>query len=212
MNKHQPILIAGPPRSGTTMIAGLFYHHGVWIGESRSTSYPKTNSKLGTENIQIKKYLKSLLPKGWKNWNLPLPNVSCPKKDIHFKERILELVETDGPWLVKTSNILLTSELWRAAFPDAFWVFPKRPTGAIIQSAMNHPAMKKRGKHKIKEFVSSLKFRQDVIFPFVDNKTKVDVNELVRFDVVAADLLSQAGIVPRKKVIRDWINPEMWHG
>ena len=49
----QPVIIASPPRSGTTMLAGLLHHHGLWIGNARVTHFKQTNSDLGTENIEI---------------------------------------------------------------------------------------------------------------------------------------------------------------
>ena len=87
MNNYDPILIAGPPRSGITMMSGIFHYHGVWIGPARTTKYPKSNSSLGTENIDIKKYLKSLLD-GYKNWNTPLPDID-KYYDPYFKDIIL---------------------------------------------------------------------------------------------------------------------------
>ena len=55
MIRRDPILIAAPPRSGTTMLAGLFYKHGVWVGRTCTTMYPETNSDFGSENIDISK-------------------------------------------------------------------------------------------------------------------------------------------------------------
>ena len=58
MIRQDPILIAAPPRSGTTMLAGLLYYHGMWVGRSRTTMYPGTNSEFGSENIDIKNIMK----------------------------------------------------------------------------------------------------------------------------------------------------------
>ena len=58
MINQKPILIAGCPRSGTTMLAGLLHYHGVWVGRSRTTMYPGSNSNFGSENLDIKEIMK----------------------------------------------------------------------------------------------------------------------------------------------------------
>lgn len=211
MNKHAPILIAGPPRVGSTLIAGLLAAHGVWIGKARVTKYPETNSLIGTENIEIKQYLKSLL-NDYKNWSVPLPNVD-PNIYQEFHKAILQRVYTDGPWLVKTSNILLTWQLWRRAFPSARWIFPRRNPTDIIASAMRHPAMRRRRRDTIRNFVFALLDRQEVVAKFVGaNGFFINAGDLVKDRTAAWNMIDRLGIDYDDAKAAALIKPEMWHG
>ena len=207
MSNQKPILIASPPRCGTTLLAGLFHKHGAWIGKARVTSYPKTNSLLGTENQDIKKYLKSLLG-DYKNWNLPTPTIDNVRG---FKEEIEGIVPDNQVWLVKTSNILFTWRLWRNAYPDAIWIFPKRDINKIVDSAMRHPAMKKRGREKIDIFIEALQKRQEFISRFTKNRVFVNVNNIVN-DGECKDLIEYVGLEYDQSITDNWINKGMWHG
>lgn len=205
MNSHSPILIAGPPRSGTTMLAGLFYIHGVWIGQARVTSYPETNSLLGTENTAIKKYLKSLMD--YVNWTVPLPDVD-PLPE--FGPTILNLIDADGPWLVKTANILFTWRAWNEAWPDALWIFPERSLESIAASAKRHPAMKRRGLRRIQAFVEAVIERQGVVRQGVKNYYDADTDQIVTH-CNAQPMIEKAKMVYHPGRVRKWIKPEMWH-
>lgn len=213
MNQHQPILIAGPPRVGSTMLAGLLIKHGVWVGKAKITPYKETNSQIGTENIEIKKYLKWRLPIVYQNWNIPLPDCEYGNS---FKEDILKIVKIDDPWLVKTSNLLLTWQLWNEAFPEAIWVFPERPVADIVASALRHPAMKKRGEKKITKFVGACIARQSKIGPLVKNSIVLNTPLLVRghgnVQETMRKIIEKVGLKYDQSIVDDWIKPEMWHG
>jgi len=204
---HNPILIASPPRSGTTMIAGLLHHHGAWVGKAGVTKYKKTNSDFGSENIEIKRYLKMLLI-GYKNWSVPLPDI---KKAMKFKENILSLVNTDGPWLVKTSNILLTWQLWNEAFPQATWLFIDRSSEAVINSVLRHPRMGRRHIRKIEKFVMALQLRQRYVSQYVNNYMFVNVDEIIKTGD-AEKVVTFCGLTYDPSIAENWIKQEMWHG
>jgi len=206
-----PILIAGPPRCGTTMIAGLLYRHGVWVGQARLTRYPGTNSNFGSENISIKRYLKSLYPE-YRNWNTPLPDmVNVPD----FKDQIESLVNESGPWLVKTSNILMTWRLWKEAWPDAKWILPIRPLENIVDSAMRHPAMKKHGRKRISKYIIALQQRQALVASHsMSNGNTIyflDVDKLVNNPEEARPLIEFCGLEFDEGIVNNWIDKRIWH-
>ena len=128
---QNPILIASPTRSGTTMLAWLLHLHGVWIGNAGVTKSPETNPQVGTENISLKKYLKSIN--------------GVPE---NFKEQIEKRVETNGPWLLKTAGNLMKQDIWLKYYPDAIWLLPWRSIDKIVESAMRHPGMRRTGKEQ----------------------------------------------------------------
>lgn len=206
MNK-QPILIAGPPRVGSTMLAGLFFHHGIWIGEAKVTKHPSTNSMIGTENVHIKSYLKTLMP-GHKNWTLPIPDVNSA---VNFEQRIESLVETEGMWLVKTGGLLLTWQLWREAFPKAIWIFPKRSIEKIVDSVKRHPVMGNRPRKQITAFISEILARQDYVSSQVENQLCLDMNCFVNDPDVTRFVVSRTGLECKEEIVKEWIKKEMWH-
>jgi hypothetical protein len=189
------------------MLAGLFYIHDVWIGEAKVTRYPETNSMLGTENVHIKKYLKSLY-RDYVNWSVPIPNIE-PMPE--FKSTISELVDTDGQWLVKTANLLFTWQAWNDAWPDALWIFPERSLDAIAASAKRHPAMKLRGLKHIESFVDALIERQGVVRSAVKNYYDADTDYIVTH-CNAQPMIEKAGLIYHAGRVRKWIKPEKWHG
>ena len=198
MNPNPPILIAGPARCGTTMTAGLLYHHGVWIGEAKVTKAVHTNSLLGTENIHIKSYLKRISGKD------PTPN---------FREEILELVPDYGPWLIKTAQTLIKWKKFATHFPHARWVLPWRPTEEIVQSSMRHPAMQRHGEEKRRQIARwHQKLQKDVADSGV-NCHWVNVGDLAQRNMhEASTLLRFCGLELDEKLWAAWIDPSMWHG
>lgn len=188
-----PILIAGPTRCGTTMLAGLLHFHGVWIGEARITAYPQTNSLIGTENTEIKKFLKK--------WG------GGPFHE--FREQLLHHVHTDGRWLLKTVQILYNRQSFERAFPDATWLLPARPVDDIVASQILHPGMP-----------GSRAAREKKVRWCIDQQEKVtgrrlwlDMDRMARGDEEEArKAVEFCGIEFAPEIWRDWVKPEMWHG
>lgn len=198
MNQHPPILIGAPARSGTTMIAGLIHFHGVWIGKARVTKSPSTNPLVGTENIRIKEYLKRLDPR-------------TPSGE--FREAILSMVETDGPWLVKTAQVLLKYRNWNNAFPDARWILPIRPENEIVASAMRHPGMAKRGEFEQRRRVQYMQELQGNIAAQCRHTLYVNPGRIATRDYTAAELLMLFCRLELDREVWDkWIDPARWHG
>lgn len=208
--KYDPILIAGPPRTGSTMLAGLLYHHGVWIGEARVTKFKKTNSNIGAENTEIKNYLKDIFNRH-NNWNrLPLPEIGNTLVN-DFKSKILSIVNSSSPWLVKTSGILYDFELWNEAFSNAKWLFPSRPFKDIMSSFNRHPKMKKR-KHK-KQYVLELWRRRDeLINKYQINYKWVYPDEFMKgSNKHAREVIEFCDLKFDEGIFNNWIKPEMWN-
>jgi len=210
MINNRPILIAGPPRSGTTMLAGVFIYHNCWVGNCKVTSYPETNSLLGTENVKIKKYLKSLYPK-YRNWTIPIPDV---KEDEKLRGFLSKLVPPDNAWVVKTGALLITWRIWNNVFPEALWVFPERPFKDIVSSALRHPAMRRRGDRRIRKFIKSLQVRQSVIEENVKNSIRVDTHTIGKHRdfTRCKEMVEKAGLQYEETVVDLWVKRKKWHG
>ena len=200
--KYDPIIIAGPPRSGTTMLAGLLSIHGVWVGRGRTTKYPGTNSEVVSENQDIKNVMKAT---DYKNWTTPLPDHDLPIDVYHKIDNIIP----DERWLVKTTWTLVHWRFWNDYAPDAKWVFPHRPEKKVLDSMNRHPGMKNRNDNKKKQFVRALHNRQKEVFKNVDGYW-VDTKAISDFNAIEINNFFRfVDIKPKWNLIREFIKPGM---
>jgi len=206
---QQPILIASPPRCGTVLLAGLLYHHGVWIGCSRTTQYPGTNPELGVENIDIKEIMKREGAKqGYKNWGALLPNRLQGLDWREVKKEIEKFVPENTRWLVKTSWTLALYKFWKQAYPDALWVLPARSKEAILDSMNRHPGMLKRADDVKMKFIQALQNRQFEVARQERYNLFVDVKKVSQKDKDEIELFFKfVNIKIDWEVVNNWIEP-----
>ncbi len=143
---HDPILITGCARSGTSMTAGIINICGAFGGEMFGPN--RFNQKGMFENQDIrtnidKPYMSKIGadPNGQK----PLPNnrqvfeVSQPEID-HLRESVIKSITSqgyvDGQWFYKGHRLCVTWYIWHKAFPNAKWVIVKRDHAGIIRSCI----------------------------------------------------------------------------
>lgn len=207
---QSPILIAGPPRSGTTLLAGLFGKHGVWIGRGRTTMYPGTNPKFVSENQDIKGVFKQAAKKeGYTNWQVPVGYLDGIFLE---KDKIEQFVPENKVWLIKTSwNLIFSAEL-RLMYPEAFWILPWRDKKDIVDSMNRHPGMAKRQDSVKGKFVDNLQSIQKEIgcggvkhsiFVETKNLSQISHSEIIK-------LFGFVGIMPDWEIINEWIKPEIF--
>ena len=124
----EPIIVLGQPRSGSSMTAGIFHHHGVWTGTCRAAD--DSNKKGHFENIPIRNLLigthKAIVHKG-----------VVAQKIAGFREQVLQHISNDGytggPWLWKGSTMY-----WPAFFEfEPKFVVVNRPREQIFKSCRN---------------------------------------------------------------------------
>lgn len=196
MTSCEPIFVAGPARCGTTMLTGLLHYHGAWVGEAKVTQNPETNSLFGSENVHIKATLK--------NWSNPNPQ--------RLRDAVLALVKTDGPWVVKTPQLLVKNRLLIEAFPEALWLLPRRPIEDIVASALRHPGMRGTPERR-RQIANNHLLMQGEVRRSANWWMDVDVDALARGDMaVAREAVEFAGLDFKEEVAAAWIKPEMWHG
>ncbi|KKM07613.1 hypothetical protein LCGC14_1732140 [marine sediment metagenome] len=210
MVRQDPILIAAPPRSGTTMLAGLLHKHGVWVGNARTTMYPRTNSNFGAENIDIKNIMKREAGRvGYKNWETPFPD---PRLDSAIKSEIEAFVPDDIPWLVKISWCLTFWKFWVGTYPKARWIFLTRDTLKIVDSMNRHPGMRRHPDEVKRNFIAGLLHAVGGVIDHGVSYAFIDTEGLADRDSVTIESLFQfLEIKPDFEVIQDWIKPEMLH-
>lgn len=211
-----PILIAGPPRSGTSMISALLIKHDVWIGDARGTMYPSTNTDIGTENLYIKNIMKRQSRYlGYTNWNAPLPTSKSIEEHCDWtgaKEDIESIVPEGQRWLVKTSWLLVFHDFWRKAYPEALWVFPYRSPASIMDSMNRHPKMRKHSDEQKAAFIAALHKKQETVKKLVRRSIVVYPKKIASLDMKETrKFFDFCCIRMDEGVVRDFIQPEMMH-
>lgn len=136
-----PILVSGPARSGTSMIAQILHVCGAWKGDTVPPD-PKSNPDGFFENVYLReKVTKEILrangcdPLGVND--LPEPgSLQYPS----FKGEVMHAIEEQGyeggPWFYKDAKLCYMPELWMREFPGARWVLTHREPNAIISSCL----------------------------------------------------------------------------
>lgn len=154
MIEQSPILITGAPRSGASMIAGIFKLCGAFGGDM---TYHKGSYENGAIRRFIEdQYIESIGADSAGQY--PLPKVeSIP---VNWRK----LVETQmvaegyksGAWMYKSARASLIWQVWDNAFPNAKWVIVRRKTGDIIQSCTKTAYMKAFKDEKNRNFVQAV--------------------------------------------------------
>ncbi len=157
---HEPILITGCPRSGTSLVAGAIHMCGAFGGSMRGPN--KYNARGMFENIHIvdniiKPYLRELNvdPLG----QYPLPDINTLPIPSDLRSRVINAIHNDGykggPWMYKGAKMCLMWPVWHYAFPDAKWIIVRRKTSDIIRSCMETGFMSAFGKGHIRKAVGA---------------------------------------------------------
>lgn len=205
-----PIYIAGPPRSGTTMLGGLFIKHGAWVGRSRTTQFPGTNPPIGVENIDIKTLMKQEAARdNYSNWHVPLPPKRWCAPVMNGAVRSILPLEEAPLILIKTSWLLTYDHFWRNLFPEARWVLPLRDSRLILDSMNRHPSMRRRPNNLKKKFIKALRERQRAVSLEVPHALFVDTDQISRRNKEELERLFKfIDVEPDWEVVREWIQPK----
>jgi hypothetical protein len=125
--RDDPIVVIGLPRSGTSMVAGTFAAHGVFVGTCKEADNKNPKGffeHVGFTDLVIKMYGRGLISKN-----------RIPESHPDFKPKLMELMERDGysggPWLVKHAHVYY--RIWKDFSPR--FVVVKRDSESISESA-----------------------------------------------------------------------------
>jgi len=209
---QRPIFIAGPPRCGTTMLAGLLNIHGVWVGQARTTWYPGTNPEFGSENQDIKAIMKREAAKiGYRNWTVPIPEDMSMDEDYYEmikNELKRDILPNDERWLVKTSWTLMFYKFWMWAWPDALWVLTQRDVKYVLNSMNRHPRMARRPENMKRNFIEALQERQRQVLGRANSTLSVDVFKVSQGSTEEIQqLFDFVKIKVDLRKVRQWIQP-----
>lgn len=217
----RPIFITGVPRSGTSMLSGLFHISGVWKGKTIGPS--KENPKGFFENASLresvlKPYLRSIGADAL--GQKPLPRIEDCTIDQNIKNRIKRILLDEsyhrGPWLWKDAKLLLTFPLWVELYPEALWLIVKRNPASVARSCLRTGFMRAEqtleGWEKwVKDYESRVEHLQ----------AKAKHSAVVNTDILieqGAEYLLSSGLVSffglpnfDKERANNFISKQFWH-
>lgn len=147
-----PHFITGLPRSGTSLVTGIFGACGAWIGKIGPAD--KFNAKGTCENLPIREtVLKPCLSlMGFDPLGLEtLPPVgSEPIVDPQvLRRRVENLMVAQGwsgslPAVYKDAKLCLAYRQFKAAWPGARWIVVRRAKNRVIESCLRADPMTRR--------------------------------------------------------------------
>lgn len=206
-NVDRPVFIVGAPRSGTSMVAGVFGQMGLWMGPTVAGN--KNNQKGYFENGTIREtVIKPMLvklggdPLGIRDFfpveSIP-PQPGLPGELV----QLLQKQQYNGQmrWAYKEPKLTLLWPAFADAFPDADWIIVRRNIEDVVKSCQNTGFMAKHSKDAEfwRHFVGRYSDRLDLLAA-----SHHRVHEL------NADLLS-AGKFHQARQIAENIGLD-WHG
>lgn len=135
-----PVLITGIPRSGASMIAGVFEICGAFFGTIDKPDRNSSRSMFENKMIfkHVEQYLKSINCDPFGQY--PLPEINNLPIPTGWGNKIKEAIRLEGfeqgVWVYKSNKTALMWPVWNYAFPNARWIIVRRRSGDIIDSCL----------------------------------------------------------------------------
>jgi hypothetical protein len=218
-----PIIITGPARSGTSLVAGIVHACGAWGG--KITGPTPHNKKGQFENTRIRDNLvKPML----RRENLdplcqrPLPTAQHLDKwaemALEWRKAVMREVRQQGykggTWYYKGAKAVLMWTLWHAAFPGARWIYVRRNTNDIVASCLKTHFMRT---YKDPEgWVGWVWAHLDRLSAMANEN--IDITIISPDDIISRNFVEIQRFVEREglswngKKVRDFVTPELWGG
>lgn len=189
-----PILIMMVGRSGSSMIAGIFHEHGVWVGPSRPGD--GNNQKGYFENLELKKAVREY--------------GMCFFEEAEFKPGWKEKVESiirsqgyeGGPWLFKHGAAF--HKVWGEFKPKIVKVW--RNPDDIFKSYRRSGFMNNYSDDEVKK---SIKFHHYIMQNMQGFNVYCDA--VVKGDYTSLEIaIKGCGLEYNEQIVKDFIVPE-WY-
>lgn len=217
MVSHEPILISGAARSGTSLIAGIIIKCGAWGGNMRGHSRWNPKGQFENEKIRhnvVKPYIKSM---GYDPMcQKPLPDINN-LQPFDMRSRVLDVMVsqgyTNGHWMYKGPKMCLIWPVWKEAFPDAKWIIVRRETEDIVNSCMRTSFM-----HAYKHPDGWRMWVAEHEKRFEEMKdADLDVREVWPIKAIQGDftevkeMVLDCGLQWNESAVKDFVSPELYH-
>lgn len=195
----EPVVILGVPRSGTSMVAGIFQKHGLWVGTCREPD--AFNARGHFENLAIK----NLMKRWWKGNACTNGGIEAEPRQ-GFRAEVEKLLREDGwkgeRWMFKCAPVYwrLFDAEWKPT-----WVTVRRDAASIIHS------------NEVTGFVATIREVLNDHLQIMNRLEKeksaarIDADGVVwgEYDELRA-ALSHAGLEMREEVVRAFVDPGLW--
>ena len=213
-----PVFVLGIPRSGTSLLAGLWSLTGIWTGPTNPPSV--NNVKCFFENREIKdtSTYKILRDGGYcRRGQNPIPqpgDVLKPQFDLYNSITAVAYGQgyTDGPWMFKDAKITLMWKLWYETFPKADYFITCRRDEDIIKSCLKTNFMNMYQDEK--GWQSWIDTHHEHLENFRKSGAKIyeiDTSELARGEIIGlAELIYDLGFELPLDKAREFIVPEAY--
>lgn len=196
-----PILIVMMGRSGSSMTAGIFNLHGVWVGSTPPPS--RINQKGFFENRKVKLELRRWFNKSF---------LDVPEGKPGWREKVEGIIREQGyrggPWLYKHG-----ATFWKAWYEfNPRWVLVWRDPEMIFQSIRNAQVMQKFTDPQVKESIRLHHEQMRIIKSKFDDVFDVEADRLIQGDdsqIAAA--IEGCGLTYDPMITREFVEPKLWH-
>ena len=179
----EPILIVMMGRSGSSLTAGIFANHGVWVGKQPNPS--EINPKGFFENKELKTTLRNWF--GMSYHTIPDPIEGWRGK---VEQIITKQGYTEGPWLYKHGANFW--KVWNEFNPK--WVLVWREPEAILRSIRRARILNKFSDEEIRHSIA-LHHQQMGLIKNVHGAVDVYPDEVVKGDHTSiANAIEYCGI------------------
>lgn len=186
------VIIVGPPRSGTSFLAGLIVRMGFYPGPSKMLLEANKNNPYGF--YEFKNLLdldhRILEDKYGSIWNIPDFDCHWISDLVNEKNIVKKTVNKYGLEVYKGNMLIVLSDLYSELFPDAKWIFitrSKEETKRSIRDAWGSDKSDDELDELLERWLEiwnssqagkkSLKFNYEDFFKDIDGK----INELESF-------------------------------
>lgn len=191
-----PIVVLGAARSGTSMVAGLFHEHGVWVGDCREPD--EYNERGYFENLALKRVLID-------RWGHLKRDMAVADRQEGFREQVEAILEeegyVEGPWLMKHGALYWPA--WHEFDPTLVCVY-RNPT-SILESGTHGNFI--RTPERVMLCHGAMEWAIQC-----EGGVRVDAERLIAGDyrqIEAAFHAAGLGFDPR--IADEWIDVDLWH-
>lgn len=188
----EPIVILGIPRSGSSMTAGIFAIHGVWVGKCREPD--RFNPSGYFENLDIKKILIDRWGKLAQTNRAAIPQEG-------FIDQIRAL-KPGNPWLAKHSSMYWRA--WNEFCPK--YVCVRRSLDGVIGSNRQVNFLGTQDENQMRVIIAAHNYCMDLskgVNVYVDEVINGNYQSLRR-------AFKHCGIPFDRTRTEEFVNPTLW--
>lgn len=194
----RPVIILMTSRTGSSMVAGIFAHHGLWCGEEYYTGSGLGKDYLSYETVAVKEWLRP-------RYGLQGATLVSDELADEFRAFIGNLVPKGPRWMVKCGVMF-----WPifAQF-EPHLIFVKRNFESSVAAIMGRPGA--AGEAEVRSVIERRYALMDAIQAKHGGRV-IDTDALIDGDFTGIKAaFDYCGLEFVEDLARQVIDPELWH-